>query len=232
MSNSDYLPKNDPGKRIWFSNFVNVLPGYAPTLGLSDDTVKKLSRWSKNFGLTLDVLEKYRTYGIALTAYKNIMRDGKVEPGQLPEVPAPLVLDGEIEGDIFGQVRLLVNSIKGSKKYNESMGKALGIEVSATGGGGGAEPPKPELGIELLGGRPNILWKKGKMDAIRIHVDRGTGTFEFLAIDTHPDYLDTHPLPELGKSELWRYIAIYLKQDEPVGEWSDPVQISVTGRPA
>ncbi len=30
---------------------------------------------------------------------------------------------------------------------------------------------------------------------IEIQVDRGTGTFAFLAIDTRPDYADTETLP-------------------------------------
>ncbi len=227
-----YLPTNDVGKKDWLKHFSTTLPVYAPVLDLGDNTLKRMATHAINFEAIILGLERYRTYGLALTAFKDLMRDGKSEPGQLPDVPKPIVLEGDAVADIFGEVGLLVNTIKGSKKYNESMGKALGIEASADGGGGGSEAPKPVLGIELQGGRPNILWKKGKMDGVKIMVDRGTGTYTFLAIDTHPDYLDTHPLPELGKSELWRYIAIYLKRDEEVGEWSDPVQVSVTGRPA
>ncbi len=232
MSSGNYLPKDDMGLKDWLIKFSIALPGYAEVLALSDDTVKRVVRHAKNFEAVMNGVDRYRTYGLALTAYKNLMRDGTEEPGTLVERPEAIVFDGQPEADIFGEVRALVNSIKKSKKYNEAMGKALGVEGSSPAEGGGSGEIKPELNIELQGGKPNILWKKGKMDGVKIMVDRGTGSYSFLAVDLYPDYLDTHPLPELGKSELWKYIAIYLKRDEEVGNWSDPVQISVTGRPA
>jgi len=44
-----------------------------------------------------------------------------------------------------------------------------------------------------------------------------------------PDYLDTAGLPPAGQSAAWKYRAIYLLDDQPVGQWSDPVSIAVMG---
>ena len=60
-------------------------------------------------------------------------------------------------------------------------------------------------------------------------MDRGTGTFAFLAIDTVPDYLDTTPLPAPGAGAVWKYKAIYRLKDEQVGQWSDVISVSVMG---
>jgi hypothetical protein len=232
MISANYLPISDQEKDPWLVNFAQKFEKYAPQVGFGLEVVQKVHTFSKQFSLIMNGLEAHRNYGTTLTAYKNLLRDGaKGELAPLSEAPATLIFEGEVEGNIFGQIVVWVDVIKEHKNYNESMGKDMGIEAP--------NPPpaqtsevKPLLNIELQGGQPNILWKKGKMDGIKIMVDRGTGSYTFLAFDTHPDYLDTYPLPEIGKAEVWKYIAIYMKRDEPVGEWSDPVQISVTGRPA
>jgi hypothetical protein len=76
---------------------------------------------------------------------------------------------------------------------------------------------------------PSIGWTKQGMDGLEILVDRGTGAFAFLALDTIPDYLDTAPLPAPGTSAVWKYKATYRLADEQVGQWSDVVGISVMG---
>ncbi len=105
---------------------------------------------------------------------------------------------------------------------------------------------KPVFKIELEQGHPNLIWKKGIATAVKIKVYRGNGSptpptpgnptppgfvFEFLAIDTQPDYLDTYPLPNFGDSATWVYTMIYMIGDEEVGEWSEIVQVTVSGTP-
>jgi len=85
------------------------------------------------------------------------------------------------------------------------------------------------LTVTLQAAHPNVGWVKQGMDGLEILVDRGTGTFAFLAFDTIPDYLDTAALPAPGASAVWKYKAIYRLGDEQVGQWSDEVRISVMG---
>ena len=67
------------------------------------------------------------------------------------------------------------------------------------------------------------------MDSVEIWVDRGSGTFAFLALDSQPDYRDTAPLPAPGLGAVWRYKAIYRLHDDQVGQWSDVASMSVMG---
>jgi len=237
MSNSRYLPKSEPGKREWLANIATKLPNYTTELELPDaaNVVARVARHAKNYALVLDGAHAHNEYSSALVALKNLMRDSDTTGGAeltLPKPPEPLVFEGPVLAGIFEDMSNIVSDIKRSKKYNDVIGKDLRIIALPEAGGGGGDQPRPVLVVELQSGRPNILWKKGKFDGIKIHVDRGSGKFDFLAIDTHPDYLDTYPLPELGKAEIWKYMAIYLKKDEPIGDWSEVVQITVTGRPA
>jgi hypothetical protein len=71
-------------------------------------------------------------------------------------------------------------------------------------------------------------WTKARMECLCIEVGWGQG-WQFLAVDSMPDYLDTTPLPPVGQSAVWKYRAIYLLDDQPTGQWSDPVSIAVMG---
>jgi len=61
---------------------------------------------------------------------------------------------------------------------------------------------------------------------VEIEVDRGTG-WVLLAIDTVPDYIDTHDLPSTPAA--WKYRAIYRLNDGRIGQWSGVEQITVGG---
>ncbi len=61
---------------------------------------------------------------------------------------------------------------------------------------------------------------------IRTGADRGDGKgWPFLAIDTYPDYADTEPFANSGA--IWKYRAIYLANDEKIGQWGAAVSVNV-----
>ncbi len=63
------------------------------------------------------------------------------------------------------------------------------------------------------------------MEACEILVDRGTGIFVALTIDSRSGYVDTEPMP--ATSGRWKYKAIFRKDDQRVGQWSDVAEIAV-----
>ena len=89
---------------------------------------------------------------------------------------------------------------------------------------------KPVLKGVLDANRPRVCWKKGPfIDSINIYVDRQLNdNYEYLANDSEPDYIDTFPMPEGVNTVAWRYKAISVIGDEQVGEFSDPITITVT----
>ena len=91
---------------------------------------------------------------------------------------------------------------------------------------------QPALKVQLIaGGLPEVLWKKGQFDGIRLQIDRGDGKgWVELAIDMKPNFTDDlSPLPAAGKTALWQYRAIYLLNDADFGQWSAPVSVTVAG---
>jgi hypothetical protein len=86
------------------------------------------------------------------------------------------------------------------------------------------------LSLQNKAGHPVIGWTKGKASALEIWVDRGDGNhFVLLTVSTSPNTTDNTPLPAPGTSALWKYKAIYRIRDEPVGQWSDVVSVTVGG---
>lgn len=223
----EYLPTTDLGKTLWMDNFAEKLPNHAAVLGLTVAQTDAVEADAKNFAAMVTYQNNLKEYGVQVTAFKNVLRDG----GLLGALPAPPVFStpDPLVAGIFTRTAQLVQTIKNHAGYTQAIGEDLGIigtEIIPD-----YNSLQPILKYELQSGKPNLIWKKGIASGIKFKVDRGTGTFEFLATDTIPDFLDKHPLPPLGQTAIWRYVAIYMHDDEEVGDWSPVLDVTVTGQP-
>ena len=229
MARDFYLPKRENDRAIWFANFVEKLKLYAVELGISPALIAQLEDERDVFVAALVVVENIRNSAEAFTSFKNRLNESNDPLGAQPVLPTVPPVPPTVQGNIFGRVRLLVQTIKGNPNYTESIGDDLRII--------GEESPddpniwKPSLGVQFTsGGVPTILWKKGNSQGIKLWADRGDGTgFQFLAIDTKPNYQDNHDLPPAGQTAIWKYKAIYLLDDTQAGQFSDVLEVTVTG---
>lgn len=227
MAKAYYLPTDDAGKASWLSSLANKLPTYQVALGLSAADVAGTQADAVYFVYVLQAQSEVAAHSQQWTSYKNAARSGTGPSlGAVPVPPAAVTAPPAVAPGIFPRATALVNRIKVSPGYTESIGMALGII--------GVDPNidvttmKPVLTADLIAGQVVVGWTKQGMDGVEIHVDRGDGKgFVFLAIDTVPDYNDTATLPPAGQSALWKYMAIYRLADERVGKWSDVVSIAV-----
>ena len=224
-----YISKSDSGKAQFLTNLANKIGADAATLGISPAEVASIQADAAMFKYVLRMQEAFKTFKQAVSAYKNLLRDGQQSetPSPLPvapTLPAPPVL---VNDGIFWRARKLVARIKAHPNYNQAIGEGLGIV--------GDEHVvdrlelKPVLKSRLDGEYPVIIWKKGVADRINIYVDRKDGKgFVFLTTDSQPDYIDKHPMPKGVESLVWDYKAIYLIGDDQVGQFSEPIQVTVT----
>ncbi len=226
MAKSYYLPTDDGGKADLLAHFAAKLPQYADTLEISAADVASAQADAANFRYDLQCQQHSQAYAQQWTNHKNILRDGGADHA---DPPAPLILpEGPppVAPGVIPRFTALVQRIKNHKKYTPAIGQDLGIvgseQVIDT------STWKPSLGVKVEAKRPTVTWTKGKADALEIWVNRGDG-FVFLAIDLKPDYPDTAPLPAPGGSALWKYRAIYILDDQQVGQWSDDISVTVGG---
>jgi hypothetical protein len=226
MAKSYFLPADEPGKLKWLNNFAAKLPTYAVTVGVTPAEVTQTTADDAYFAFVVGAQNQHAKTTRDWTAYKNALRSGTAI-GAMPTTPALGVPPTAVPAGIFSRVSSLAARIKKHPAYTEAIGQDLGI----IGAEQSVDPTvmKPVLNLSLQAGHPNIGWSKSGMDSLEIWVDRGTGTFAFLTIDTVPDYLDTFALPAAGASAVWKYKAIYRLNDEQVGQWSDVATIGVMG---
>lgn len=228
MAKSYWLPTDDAGKKDWLNHFAGELPNHKAAVGVTGPEVASVVADAAYFAYVQASQQAFAAAAQQWTAFKNKARNGTgASMGALPVAPAPGVAPAPVAPGIFKRISSLVARIKKHSGYTDAIGQALDII--------GAEQVfdpntlKPILKTELQAGHPAVLWTKGQADALEIWVDRGTGTFVFLAIDTVPDYVDTFALPAPGQTALWKYKAIYRLNDEQVGLWSDVVSQAVQG---
>lgn len=225
MAKSYFIPSDDNGKVPWLNNFSGKLSKYNAIVGISAAEVASAVADAAFFAYVLDAKNQTARYAQNWTAYKNAARDGG-SMGEIPAAPVLGVAPALVAPGIFSRAAALAVRIKKHPGYTEAMGRDLGIigaeetvDVNAM---------KPVLTLTLQGGKPNIGWVKNGMDSLEIWVDRGTGSFSFLTIDTVPDYLDTFAAAP-GSSAAWKYKAIYRLHDDQVGQWSDVACVGVVG---
>ena len=234
MAKSDYMPPDDPGKAALFLHVAATVPGFFTRLGIGPTTSQILGQAADAaaFDYAIRAQRVIISAGQEATAAKNRLRDGDPDrpalavniafpttPGTAPTAVAP---------GVVARFRLFVAWLGGLPGFGEDIAEALritGAEQAAADLGA----VKPVLPLEMRGGHVFIDWDWGghskDLDGLEIQVDRGTGTYTTLTIDMRPGYLDTEPMP--ATSAVWKYKAIYRKDDARVGLWSDVAAIPV-----
>ncbi|MFC2092274.1 hypothetical protein ACFLSV_00100 [Bacteroidota bacterium] len=226
-----YLPKDDPGKAKWLKHFASKTPTYAAVLGITPAEQTSIENDSAMYEyIVITVHPAYKSKVQDITAFKNMLRDGPLGT-PTPPVPAALTLPATptaVEQGIFKRVTKFVQRLKNHPNYTENMGEDLGIigrEMSFD-----KSELKPKLKGALDANRPKIIWKKGSfVDSIDLYVDRQlNNNYEYLTNDSKKDYIDDYPMPSDVASIVYRYKGIYRIGDEQVGQFSDPITITVT----
>jgi len=224
MAKNNYLPRADKDRAVWLNNFSGKFATASTGLGFLAADVTSVNNDAAMYNYLINLVEIFTTAKEQRVNYKNLIKDGPLGSpgGTLPVAPTVAAAPAAVAPGIFPRIAQLVQRIKNSPTYTEAIGRDLGVI--------GAEQlmdatiVKPVLKLVFKGGQVEVQWVKGDADAVHIETDKGTGTWQFLAIDTVPHYPDTTPITAPG---VWKYRAMYMVNDERVGQWSDVVSITV-----
>ena len=150
-----------------------------------------------------------------------------------PVLPAPPVGDGgatiNIACGLDAIVARIAAQIKRSPTYDTADGEMLGIEGSEV------PPPdpattKPTLTAKIVtDGAPELRVKLSPFSSWELWADFGTGTFAMVQVALHSKVLCNHALPAAGQSAVWKFKAIYREGNSHFGQFSDVVQVTVSG---
>jgi hypothetical protein len=228
MPKANYVQNSDIAFNAQLQTFNTNLGAYAGVLGLSSAQTGDSAADSTYLNYILQCQQAMQNGAQQWTVWKDLARDG----GTMPATGAPAALTlpppvAAVDPGIEVRFRALVQLIKASPAYNESMGEALGIE-GAMQTGPDLTTVQPAISAVISGGTVNVKWgwqgNVAYLDICEIQVDRGSG-FALLTFDTTPGYTDTQPFP--AAPAKWTYKAIYRVNDAQVGLWSNPVTITV-----
>ena len=115
--------------------------------------------------------------------------------------------------------------------YTAAIGQNLGIIAPATATPAAAAVSAPAVKLVLVQGAANqavqLGFVKNGHTGVWIESQRGTGTWEFLAIDTEVPYLDDRPLLVAGTPEVRKYRLRYWAKGLANGAWSDTATSTV-----
>jgi hypothetical protein len=228
MPKADYIATNDGAFAAQLSQFQTAIPGYAATLGVTPAQVAAQALDAEYYAYVLAAQSAMQAGSQQWTGWKKLIRSGGTPPPSGAPVPPvfPAAVAATAPG-IEARFRALARQIKAHDSYNDSIGLALGIE--------GSEHTTPDLAtiqpvleVTASGNRVEVDWgwqgQGAYLDLCEIQVDRGAG-FTLLAYDTTPGYVDTAPFP--ATPAKWTYRAIYRVGDDAVGQWSNPVSLTV-----
>ena len=233
MAKQDYMPLDDGGKAGLFLHVHQTLPTHFTALGISAATAQVSQQGADALAFDYQCRAQQMLVAAAqeATSAKNRLRDGDASAPNAAVVMAfplaPPLVPSPVTPGVVQRFRNFAKWIKGLPGYTEAIGEALRI-VGAEATPADLSTAQPVLPLKFTGARVEVGWTWGglrdQVDTLEIWVDRGNGVFIFLTIDSRPGYVDTEPLPPSGK---WRYKAIWRKNDERVGQWSDIAEITV-----
>lgn len=229
MSTKRYLPVQESKKVAWIQNFSTKLPTYATKYGILPADIADVQAGATAYLYWIDYANKQSEYSKKMISFKSDLANGTSGTLSLPVVPVFAAAPALPASGIFRRISSLVDGIKKKAVYTQNDGLDLGIEGSTI-AAKDSSTLKPKISARIItDGHPEILWTKGDNQGIEIQTDKGNGTWQFLGIDLKPNYTDNSTLPAPGKTELWRYRAIYIDDENHIGLWSDVTELAVIG---
>lgn len=224
MAKEYYMPRTEKERLVWLNNFSKNFETYAGILGFTDEEVLSVKKDAMVYSFLVHTVDDHTKAKEQRVNYKNLVSDGPIGTTRtkFPEAVASTLPPAEVEPGIFPRIAKLVYRIKASLAYTETIGKILGVIGSES--VVNIDALQPVLKLVRKGGAIQVQWTKSGADSVYIEVDRGSGNWEFLAVDSVPHYTDKTPV---AQHSVWKYRAIYLIKDERVGQWSDPASIAV-----
>jgi hypothetical protein len=228
MKHQYYLPHGDLDRLEWMNNFAQKLPGYATLLGLTPGQISALLADADMLAIVILLLAPFRDFVQNLTGYKKALMNGSAAPiGDIPAVPV-INPHTAVAAGVFVRVAALVRIIKASPNYNDdTIGKDLGTVGSEVDINYGDLKPEPKL--ILKNEHAYVTWAHNHTEATDVYADYDDGVgMHFVARIVKSHYLDPH-IPAANTSKVFKFKLHYVLDNEPIGEESEIVSITVTG---
>ena len=227
MKHQFYLPSSDKDRAVWLQNFSTKLAVYAVLLSIAPGTLTSVHNDSEFYSQLVLFIKQIKDYLKNLISFKKVLSTG-VSAGVIDVAAAPVIgMHTAVEAGIFNRIGDLVVIIKRNPNYTEAIGNDLGIigtEINID-----FSTAKPDVTLTLKNAHVYSKWGKEHADSVDIKADYDDGAgFVTVGRISPNHFLDPH-LPPAGQTKIYKYTFRFVVEDEEVGLWSDPLEITVTG---
>jgi hypothetical protein len=227
---SDYLPNDGESFCEWLENFKIEFAAIAASLGFKPAEIAAILAdidWSL---YVCRAAADASSHASAWVQFRESLLSGD---GNTPLGSAPLSANPEApeaaapaQGSIT-RIRAAVKRLKGAPAYTTAIGQSLRIVGNVS-----AEDPataKPALRVKPLPlFQAELRWPRRGYSGVLVQSQRdGETDWTDHGVKTDNVFVDARPPAETNKPELRRYRQIYVKNDQPVGLWSDVVSVTV-----
>ena len=222
-----YLPVSEGGIRSWLKNFATKIGNHASKYAVTPSEVTDIQNAAIDYNALLNYADALGSFKQMFTQVKLEMRDGLPAGGTssilAPMGTPPVMLS---QPGFLGRVLAIANRIKGSVQYTVSDGEDLGLEGAVI--HIDLSTVKPAIThISAFADKVVLRWKKKRMQGAV--VSRSLDGIVWTEVDkpSHSPWEDTSP--NQSAAGEWRYYRLrYLKNDKPVGLFSDTVMVLVS----
>jgi len=148
--------------------------------------------------------------------------------GPPPGTTGPAVPSGAVPANgIIARIRAMIQRIKSSPGYTPAIGQALRIVPTVVPvDDSNAKPNTRGKALPMF--KAELRCKRGDFDAVRTRCRRdGEADWTDLGLSVGTKTLDERPPIEPGKPEVRTYEQIYVRDNQPVGQWSDSVRVTL-----
>ena len=228
MKRTNYYPSRIGDQVNWLGDYAVKLPIHGPTLGAIAADITASANDAKYGNYVLGTwLSAVRNFSPSTTdAVDDVLTGAGTVAMVLPTFTAPALPAGvtAVLPGTLNRIFALIAKMKLSSAMTEAIATDLGIVGSEA-----TEMAVPKFITEMLQGAgcqcvKHTFYKYNHM-GVYIEGRRGTGAWEFLAIDTENPNIDERPLLVTGVRE---YRMHFWDKGTPNGDWTDVVKVAVS----
>ncbi|MBK7393612.1 MAG: hypothetical protein IPI64_09990 [Chloracidobacterium sp.] len=228
----DWLPYGLDERKRAFQQIADGAETYAADLGLTAAEVDRIKAIAVEYAFAVDIFERNRVNMRALRSWRDAVISNKRSIKPVSERPmfdnTPMPV--RTQAGLVAEMRKYVRRIKSASGYREGMG--IGMKILSP---NHVKKPlrdlAPKLKVTALGGfKVRIACQMEGMSALQIEFKRnGEERFEKVAFLTSlPEVIYIEPRV-MGVPETGVMRAIFIKRNEPVGNYSNTPPITIFG---
>jgi hypothetical protein len=225
-----WFPTSIVDRAVWFKNFATNFAVIGSSLGFSDEEIEQVVADSEVVQFLSAAIYQNNAYTRALQGMQKSITQGKIGENT-PDLPTPPLFSPPpmVPTGIFQRLVKTVNRVRTAPTYTNETGAILGIlpgrtvrEVTRD------HVPKIVVDSAFGGYRFRVKVAKLRMDAFEVQVRRNSNDhFEHAATGiASPLDVALTPLNPGQPEQIYVRVRM-LKGNEPVGNFSNMVQITV-----